>query len=58
VPVDGTLNDYVSKMEQEGFRNLRTEVGTAKLNGSLLVIRLQYYCYYIEANRFGFIKLL
>lgn len=33
VPIDGTLNDYVSKMEQEGFRNLRTEIGTAKLNG-------------------------
>ena len=33
VPIDGTLKEYVSKMEQEGFRNLITEVGKAKLNG-------------------------
>lgn len=33
IPIDGTLKEYVSKMEQEGFRNLITEVGNAKLNG-------------------------
>jgi hypothetical protein len=33
VPIDGTLNEYVSKMKQEGFTNLGTENGTALLNG-------------------------
>jgi hypothetical protein len=33
VPLDGTLNEYVSKMEQEGFANLGTENETAILNG-------------------------
>lgn len=33
VPLDGTLNEYVSKMEQDGFKNLGTENGTAILNG-------------------------
>ncbi|WP_207788181.1 hypothetical protein [Flavobacterium lotistagni] len=33
VPIDGTLDDYISKMELEGFRHLQTEDGTAILNG-------------------------
>jgi hypothetical protein len=33
VPIDGTLNEYVSKMKQSGFTNLSTENGTALLSG-------------------------
>ncbi len=33
VPVDGTLNEYVSKMKQSGFTLLRTENGIAMLTG-------------------------
>jgi hypothetical protein len=33
VPIDGTLSEYVSKMEQEGFTNAGTENGTAVLSG-------------------------
>lgn len=33
VPIDGTLDEYVSKMKEEGFSHLRTEDGTALLNG-------------------------
>ena len=33
VPIDGTLNEYVSKMKQNGFNHLQTEDGTAYLNG-------------------------
>jgi hypothetical protein len=33
VPVDGTLAEYVSKMEETGFMNLGTEDGTAVLEG-------------------------
>lgn len=33
VPIDGTLNEYVSKMKQEGFTNLGIENGTALLRG-------------------------
>lgn len=33
VPIDGTLKEYVSKMEKEGFTDLGIENGTAKLNG-------------------------
>lgn len=33
VPIDGTLNDYVSKMKQNGFIHNQTEDGTAILNG-------------------------
>lgn len=33
VPIDGTLNEYVSKMIQNGFTHLKTEDGTALLNG-------------------------
>ena len=33
VPIDGTLNEYVSKLEKDGFTNLGTENGTAMLNG-------------------------
>ena len=33
VPIDGTLDEYVSKMELEGFRHVGTEDGTAILNG-------------------------
>lgn len=33
VPIDGTLNEYVSKMKQNGFSHLGTEDGTAILNG-------------------------
>lgn len=33
VPIDGTLEEYVSKMKQSGFTHLGTEDGTAILNG-------------------------
>jgi len=33
VPIDGTLNEYVSKMKQSGFSLIGTEDGTAILNG-------------------------
>lgn len=33
VPIDGTLDDYVSKMTQNGFENLSTENGVATLQG-------------------------
>jgi hypothetical protein len=33
VPIDGTLKEYVTKMEQDGFKNLGTENGIAILNG-------------------------
>lgn len=33
VPIDGTLDEYVSKMKQVGFTDLGTENGTAILNG-------------------------
>ena len=33
VPIDGTLNEYVFKMKQNGFTHLVTEDGTAVLNG-------------------------
>jgi len=33
VPIDGTLDDYVSKMKQNGFTHIQTEDGTAILNG-------------------------
>ncbi|WP_264524027.1 hypothetical protein [Flavobacterium sp. N502536] len=33
VSLDGTLNEYVLKMEQYGFKNLGTENGTAVLSG-------------------------
>lgn len=33
VPIDGTLNDYVSKMKQNGFLLLRTEDGIGILSG-------------------------
>lgn len=33
VPIDGTLDEYVSKMKQNGFTHLGTEDGTAILNG-------------------------
>lgn len=33
VPIDGTLNQYISKMKQNGFTHLGTEDGTAILNG-------------------------
>jgi hypothetical protein len=33
VPIDGTLNEFVSKMKQNGFTHLETEDGTAILNG-------------------------
>lgn len=33
VPIDGTLNEYVAKMKQNGFSHLETEGGTAILNG-------------------------
>jgi len=33
VPIDGTLNQYVSNMKQSGFTHLGTEDGTAILNG-------------------------
>ncbi len=33
VPIDGTINDYVKKMIQNGFKLIKTEDGTAFLNG-------------------------
>lgn len=33
VPIDGTLDEYVSKMKKSGFSHLGTEDGTAILNG-------------------------
>ncbi|MDR6845538.1 hypothetical protein [Flavobacterium granuli] len=33
VPIDGTLDEYVSKMKEEGFSHIETENGTALLNG-------------------------
>ncbi|MCX2679378.1 hypothetical protein OOZ15_05430 [Galbibacter sp. EGI 63066] len=33
VPIDGTLNEYVSKIKQSGFKHLGTEDKTAILNG-------------------------
>lgn len=33
VPIDGTLDDYVSKMKQNGFTHAQTQDGTAILNG-------------------------
>lgn len=33
VPIEGTLNEFVSKMKQNGFTHLGTEDGTAILNG-------------------------
>jgi hypothetical protein len=33
VPIDGTLDGYVSKMKQNGFMHLGTDEGTAILNG-------------------------
>lgn len=33
VPIDGTLDDYVSKMEKNGFTHTQTQDGTAILNG-------------------------
>jgi len=33
VPIDGTLDEYVSKMKQNGFTHIQTEDGTAILNG-------------------------
>ncbi len=33
VPIDGTLNEYVSKMKQNGFTHVGTEDGIAMLNG-------------------------
>lgn len=33
VPIDGTLDEYVSKMKQNGFTHLGIEDGTAILNG-------------------------
>lgn len=33
VPIDGTLDDYVSKMKQNGFSHIQTKDGTAILNG-------------------------
>jgi hypothetical protein len=33
VPIDGTLNEYVSKMKQNGFTHISTEDGVAMLNG-------------------------
>ena len=33
VPIDGTLNEYVSKMQQAGFTHLGTDDGTALLEG-------------------------
>lgn len=33
VPIDGTLDEYVSKMKKSGFSHLGTEDGTALLNG-------------------------
>jgi hypothetical protein len=33
IPIDGTLDEYVSKMKEEGFSHIETENGTALLNG-------------------------
>lgn len=33
VPIDGTLNEYVSKMKQNGFTHVGTEDGVAMLKG-------------------------
>jgi hypothetical protein len=33
VPIDGTLNEYVAKMKQNGFTQVQTEDGTAILTG-------------------------
>lgn len=33
VPIDGTLNEYVSKMKQKGFTLISTKNGVALLNG-------------------------
>jgi hypothetical protein len=33
VPIDGTLNEYVLKMKQNGFNHIQTEDGNAILNG-------------------------
>ncbi len=33
VPIDGTLNEYVAKMKQNGFTHVQTENGTAILTG-------------------------
>jgi hypothetical protein len=33
VPIDGTLDEYVSKMKQNGFTHIQTEDGTALLSG-------------------------
>jgi hypothetical protein len=33
VPLDGTLDEYVSKMKQNGFKHLNTEAGVAMLQG-------------------------
>lgn len=33
VPIDGTLNEYVLKMEENGFTNIGTEDGTVILKG-------------------------
>lgn len=33
VPIDGTLNEYVSKMKQKGFMFMTTQDGTALLKG-------------------------
>jgi len=33
VPIDGTLNEYVSMMEKNGFSHIGTEDGTAMLKG-------------------------
>lgn len=33
VPIDGTLNEYISKMKQVGFQHIGTENGMAIMNG-------------------------
>jgi hypothetical protein len=33
IPLDGTLDQYVSKMKQSGFKHISTENGIATLNG-------------------------
>jgi hypothetical protein len=33
VPIDGTLDEYISKMKKSGFSHIGTEDGTAILNG-------------------------
>lgn len=37
VPIDGTLNEYVSKMEKAGFTLIASEDGVETQNGSFLV---------------------